>query len=815
MPREDAPRAHEMAAASLLDSSGATGPSNPRGHLLDLNTMLRRSWTNTRAPDINTEAMEIILIARAVFCRRNPSSCPIQATEPHLVIHYDQVEISHTSAVAISYTWGRFGRRPVAIGHRSPDSGPGDPIYLELGVEWNTRDLQNCLVSLSEKHGGFWMDQLCKPEGKRNIDRTLRMIPTIYRSLDVIALMAGACCRCLQEWTRRVIDKSGSMTHDQINELYHEAIKASKCVNFAALDSWFDRLWTRQELMYSRRITVLRSSQTVAPCVTRQEEAGQLQGFTRLIYEEKVEAGDSARDAYQAVLLARVRYLQNAMNSMTAYCRYGNPDYTKQVNAAVMLSYFLRGKTIESPQRQVSSEDVYGRLGSFLYQLAMLGKSSRKATKSRDYVIAVWVDCPGYKPPDKRKEMTLPVLLEDAIVQLERNFGISPASYAPAGLFGDRRWGGLWRPTTYLPASSYIEEHVIDTRKIYGVLEDTHLVPIFKQSIPLVSLGQNSLSISSRAAPYSQIFGDSSTADVLTRLQPLVAQLSLHSLSRVVNAMIGESSPVRATESTSDDDKFVGCLLGPHVPDRPAGRCYHSDWSLPEIRHHDIVYRLVTSALGLPLDACIKAHLKIMLSLEHPPSIGLFKPSVSHALQRSLLSLDERVRTSHIHGHQYATLCTVRDTFETGCSLLETAFVKVGPPAVLEVVGIWVPMKYTPLDDVQVLAQTFGRDARLGGLHMDQDVEYRTVDELLGYVMHRVPQSLEAEMRSRDKGEDEQDGVGRRSVLFFAMASLLFLPLASLFFDALMRPQLQEMPADSWEICMVGPSFWKIAKAAS
>ncbi|TFB04639.1 hypothetical protein CCMA1212_004132 [Trichoderma ghanense] len=835
----------------------ATKSSSPRGQLLDLNTSLSRLWTNTRAPNIDTGVLEPIFIARAVPCCHDPSSCPVPTTEPHLVIYYDQVEITHAAAVAavaISYTWGKFNRRKVAIGHRSLDSGPGDQIFLklgikpgdqiflELGIEWNTADLQNCLVSLSKNHGGFWMDQLCMPQKKKDVQRTLKMIPIIYRSLDVVALMTGAFCGCLQQWTGQMLNEleSRSMTHDQINELYHDTMLKFRCVNSVGLDSWFDRLWTRQELMYSRRITVLRSSQTQAPCVTREAEADQLQGFARLIYEEKMEACGSTRDAYDVVEFVKVRYLQNAMNSMTAYCRYGNPDYTDQVNAAVMFSRFMRGETIENPQRQISAGDTNARLQSFLYELGMLGQSSRKATKARDYVIAVWVDCPNYNPPDEYKSMSLPALLEDAIVQLENNFGISPASNAPTGLFGNRE-GGLWRPTTYLPESVGSDTRESDTREIYGVLTKAHNVPVFEKSIPLVSLGPNSMSVSSRAAPYSEVFGNSSTADVLTCLRPLVAQFPLHILSRVVNRMLGENDSVgtiNMTEHDLLDTLFLRFLLGPYVPDRPAGLDYPSGWSLPEVNHHDIVYKLVTSALGLPLDACRNAHLEVMLSLQHPPCIGLFKPSVSQACHRPLPSLDERMRTSHIHGHQYATLCTARDHFETGCSLLETAFVKVGPPAVLEVVGIWVPIKHTPLDEVQVLAQAFGRDARLGRSHGHQGVEYQTGDELLGYTMHEVPQSLQAEMRTRgnqdaeqsdgggrshDKREDEQNGgavdIGRRhqispvavALLFFAIAGVLvidFLGSRTIF-----QPQrLREMPADSWEMCMVGPSYWKQQK---
>ena len=57
-----------MASASRLEGAAATEPSNPRGQLLDLNTIVSRSLTNTRAPYIDTEVLETIVIARAISC---------------------------------------------------------------------------------------------------------------------------------------------------------------------------------------------------------------------------------------------------------------------------------------------------------------------------------------------------------------------------------------------------------------------------------------------------------------------------------------------------------------------------------------------------------------------------------------------------------------------------------------------------------------------------------------------------------------------------------------------------------------------------
>lgn len=140
------------------------------------------------------------------------------------------------------------------------ETGVDDPIHLELGPEWNVIDLQKCLVDLSKTNSGFWLDQLCQGQGQSDVDKTLASIPAIYSSLDVIALMPGPASVCLATLTNNVIAtfESGG-GHDLLNEAHHQEvikIQARRCIISMGLNSWFDRLWTRQELMYSQRITI-------------------------------------------------------------------------------------------------------------------------------------------------------------------------------------------------------------------------------------------------------------------------------------------------------------------------------------------------------------------------------------------------------------------------------------------------------------------------------------------------------------------------------------------------------------------------------
>jgi hypothetical protein len=60
---------------------------------------------------------------------------------------------------------------------------------------------------------------------------------------------------------------------------------------------------------------------------------------------------------------------------------------------------FLLGQKIENQTQDDSQDNKKFRLDRFLLSLRRLGESLRKATKARDYVASVWVDCLDYVLP--------------------------------------------------------------------------------------------------------------------------------------------------------------------------------------------------------------------------------------------------------------------------------------------------------------------------------------------------------------------------------------------------------------------------------
>ena len=667
--------------------------------MLGLTPSISRQKQNERAEYIDNTKPNILRIVRIQFCDKD--SCAV-LDKPHLLIKWDHVKRDRKRAVAVSYTWGEFERREVVIGH-DPSSLPQ---ALTLGQEWDIEELQGCLVKLSADYGGCWIDQLCIEQEEKKIRQSLASIPSIYRSLDVVAIMPGSACACLQG-ARQVVEafESGQTTEEvnMVHERVHKQLMG--CLNSAGLNSWFDRLWPRQEFMYSRRISIMRTSKALVPCVKSEDDIESLGAYSRLLFERNLEHQYSRADAYRAVQVANVFFLSSAADAIADYLPHNSPE-----SAAAGLARFLLGDTIDNQQPLYSREDVYGRCNRFLSQLGKLGKSSRKATNHWDYVTSVWVDCPGYNIPPDYKAMELPALLEHAILQLEKNVGISPTSNAPAGLFGDRGNGGLWRPTTSLKLSD-----VLTARDIYGVLSPAHYVPVFEGSIPLISFGERSMPLSSTSNEYTRIFYDWKTADVLATLQNIFAQVPVDVLARFLPVHLRDDHTMRATTPPGDhllQSMFEERVLSRSMPGSSVGQP-DPGWNLPEIDHHDVVYRMVTIALGLSKSRCQDQGLRLMISLDYPQCLGLMKPQFS--TQPYEPNVRKRVWKSIIQTYPYVTVCTTKDGDHIGCSLLEASFVRTGPPAVLEVAGIWVPMKYTPFHNINGMARECGIDGRLGG----------------------------------------------------------------------------------------------------
>ncbi|KFY53031.1 hypothetical protein V496_07968 [Pseudogymnoascus sp. VKM F-4515 (FW-2607)] len=240
------------------------------------------------SPNLQSEPLQIACIAKFVFC--SADSCPLRSIErTHLLVSKSQIDLvkEKDAAVALSYTWGQFEHTKRLIGH----SVDGEPVFLILGAEWDTVDITSCLVRLSLEHAGCWIDQLCMPQKEEEVRTALASIPLIYRSLDVVVLLPGAPCKCLQE-SLEMIQVAKQFGTEEDFKSAHGAVQTRifRCLNFVPSCSWFTRLWTRQEMLYSKHISVAWTGAGDSLCAEAEEapsySPNSLGPFAQLLYHQ-------------------------------------------------------------------------------------------------------------------------------------------------------------------------------------------------------------------------------------------------------------------------------------------------------------------------------------------------------------------------------------------------------------------------------------------------------------------------------------------------------------------------------------------------
>lgn len=624
----------------------------------------------------------VLRIAKLQWC--HDVDCKIASDlSLHLKIEYATVEIIKSFAVAISYTWGEFDRTDFVIGH----DAAGNVISMNLGSEWDIQDTINTLVHLclengekqGPEHAGVWMDQLCVRQSDDNeIRATLASIPAIYRSLDVVALMPGGLCSCLPRIFQRLeAGTPPSLVANLLNDMLggDMSMHSLPCLNAVGLCSYFDRVWTRQELLYSGAIRIVRTSPEELRCVRDETQARHLSRFGRQFF---LHCETENRWAFGKLLQRNAAFFMNAWDAVEGLKRADTRDegslYTRlstcrSVEKFTTLIGFLLGRNLERPERYTEGTDVQ-KVIRFLGDLEILGGSTRKATKVRDYIVSVWVDCPGYVVPANYKLMDSPSLLEDAVSQLEKNYSVTvQTSWVPGFSTRHLNDSALWRPTKYLG-----RRPIQAADEIYSVVLSHIPVPvILDRKVPLLLSRPLVTPLSGHARSYREYFAGRHLDDILEELKIIIQFWESKAERRNRNFLMRK---MVLRDGYSSSNLFKMKLLeepsrngSPLEPTEIAPRLQQIRIR-PDFSHYQAVYEMVTIGLGLNASDCQNAGLTLMVIPGQ--YIGLTAKEVGMPA-----AAEDAV--------------TIR-TDSTGCgAMLEATLKEYGQPNVYGITGIWIP----------------------------------------------------------------------------------------------------------------------------
>ena len=176
-----------------------------------------------------------IRVAKLNFCHEDP--CPhLESDSFHLLVTFQGWAYRRPQGSCHLYTWGEFDGRRVPVGHDEA----GTLYQMELGQEWVLGDfiIKLAEVCMDENYNACWIDQLCIPQEDAIIRETLANIPTIYRSFDVVILMPGRPCHCLEELSAPLIKAVDEGNEHEQGNAYRAFIQGhGKCVNSLGLNN--------------------------------------------------------------------------------------------------------------------------------------------------------------------------------------------------------------------------------------------------------------------------------------------------------------------------------------------------------------------------------------------------------------------------------------------------------------------------------------------------------------------------------------------------------------------------------------------------
>lgn len=690
------------------------------------------------ADSASSEPMNV-LAASFTFC--DEEGCQF-AESTHLLVSKSYVPLKTGNAIAISYTWGEFDRHEMLLGH----DDAGCKVSMVLGCEWNRSDVVEKLLHMAynltptEAAMPFWIDQLCIPQDNDAVIRaTLAAIPDIFNIFDAVALLPGSPCKCLREGIEQYGQhRLSNPSQEELDQLSIEwAQKMGMCVNSTSFCSYFERVWTRQEMEYTRKMHVEWTGSEMSRCVFPSAREGDIM-FNLLSLHDSDEEEDAdedlgqaeeraieaernlapfARQVYQNALsteiththaLARVKMKHDKAwhNSVLAF-----EDFLSRGTARVhgryfsieALCQFLVGVPLEFINREnqgVVLSDAE-KLRKFASRLSGVGWVQRRATRQRDYVLAVWIDCPKYTVPEDFSTMSCSLLLEDAILQMERNFNVTVPALAFAGLFGCPRPSVFWRPTWYLPRLD-----VSDTRYVYGsVIPDCALLPIAESpGVPL-----NVYRPGKGRARDQILFSDF--------VRGKTAEQILHSVRYAVMRWPSFTAErIQSWQKTEFTDPLEGVragikamlLMAHPVLNQTFSETVQHFKSIEAMSFHagilmiqrdieqfqDILFELVCEALGLFLPANpFRQSLPLVFHAGEDPAIGICRQEWPG--QKTSISREESAG-------DHVTVC--RDDFALGSGVTVLEAVKVDSEGEIfptyTGVGIWVPQTVTPWQDI-------------------------------------------------------------------------------------------------------------------
>jgi hypothetical protein len=539
----------------------------------------------------------------------------------HIKVKTFKRPVEPGQAVALSYSFGDFGRQKHLFGH--VDGVESESVRLEYGDEWEIEGVKGALVALSKTHGAVWLDQLSIPQDPTSITSHLQNMTHIYRGFEVVVLLPNAPCSCLQvafdTWT------SEDSHANEIGDFDIYGV-SGECLNAFPVSSYNFRLWTKQEFTFARTISIHYCG-APGKCL----RGDHLQGFEKLDTLSKGSRHLSRWASWKYASCARMASDQNEHGQVMGYSafRTARTDGVSHLLQEVLLFFSREEHSNASWAHRINAHSASFLLGKRLHRdphrLNMFRAyelhSEHVATWQKDFALAVLPAADGYRLPQGHAEMTLPELIDDGIEQYQRHGKRCFKTKLPRGLFEDGTSSMSPKPSIHLRT-----ENIRCLGDVYGSLLPISFPRIEHPRDPWVALlhlrdvppRPSRLTLSKT---YAEAFGRASTVEVrdFMRQLPFSAEFSFQSRAKAYRGWASIihfgtiPTPVAIWPSSAHEQAiFEGSLW--------TGTTWRSSW--PEIDHERVCYNIMCDYVCIHPDVAREKGLGLVVKTSDPPCIG-------------------------------------------------------------------------------------------------------------------------------------------------------------------------------------------------
>ena len=323
-----------------------------------------------------------------------------------------------------------FSEPYYAISHSWADrSGSGDSITIVDLAPWPIClspakiALLDWIYFIQESTQGYsdmswtswyWLDLFCIDQTREDeelFSRQLQQIPQVFNdAVGCLAILASWPCEKAMSISKMLpcedsLDRESTQDYDAVAEWMDDHAKECSCLPF--VDAWFTRVWTRQELLYSKQ----------AFLVTANVWLSHYDPTSVVFWTERPQnyIPPSVKDGLRE--LSSCLFVWATKNNLPMR-HYGPADIASMARA------LIKGDIIElsaataaeySPLRNRALSEWFAFNWSML-----LNGSIRYTSHRRDAIISQMLLLPGYKVPDKPWSMSLEAIAADANCQFRR-----------------------------------------------------------------------------------------------------------------------------------------------------------------------------------------------------------------------------------------------------------------------------------------------------------------------------------------------------------------------------------------------------------